>query len=382
MGIIGNMKKTPKIIQIVPALNQGGVEQGALETARYIIKKGWQSIVISNGGRMVKQLKSDGSEHIKLPLHKRNPLHLLYNTLRLVFIFLREKPDIVHARSRGPAWSAYLACKITKTPFLTSFHGTHGVQNKFKIFYNSVMLKGERIIANSHFIKEHITTIYSEPAERITVVQRGFDKKRFNLKKANAHHIYDQYTIDEKTPVILMPGRFTRWKGQDVLLKALPLLKTKKYVVLLVGNSNKKSNYTGKLKALSEDKNITGKVIFCNTQPDLSDYYKAACITISSSNKPEAFGRIAVESQAMATPVIATAHGGSLETIKEGETGWLIPHNDPKAMANAIDNALKNPKLLAEASKNAYTWAHKQFTIDKMCRGEFNVYKEMLKNAS
>jgi glycosyltransferase involved in cell wall biosynthesis len=373
------MKRTAKILQVIPALNQGGVEQGTLETSNYIVNQGWQSIVVSNGGKMVEKLVAEGSTHIKLPLHKRNPLHIFFNTFMLIKIINSEKPDIVHARSRAPAWSAYFACKFTKTPFLTSFHGTHGTQNWFKIFYNRIMLKGIHVIANSNFIKNHIIEIYKEPAERITVVQRGFDQTRFNPKTVNEKEIFQKYDTNKKTPIILMPGRFTRWKGQDTLLKALPLLKTQKYVVLLVGSSNKQSNYTNELKELSENKNIAGRVIFCGTQSELAPYYKAATLTISASAKPEAFGRVAVESQAMSTPIIATAHGGSLETVKDNETGWLIPPSDPKAMALTIDNALKNPKTLASISKNAYNWAHAQFTIDKMCQGEFKIYEDLLK---
>ncbi len=366
-----------KILQVIPALEQGGVETGTLETASYIVKHGWQSIVASNGGKLVERLEKEGSKHLKLSLHKRNPIAIFYNAFKLIKIIKSEQPSIVHARSRAPAWSAYFACKFTKTPFLTSFHGTHGIQNKFKIFYNSIMLKGVHVIANSNFIKQHIIENYHEPAERITVVQRGFDLKRFNPKKASAERIRKHYNIDKKTPVILMIGRFTRWKGQHILLQALSQLKTRKYVVLLVGSSNKKSQYTNELKHLAKNKNITGRVIFCGSQTELADYYKAATITISASLRPEAFGRIAVESQAMATPIIATNHGGSLETVKHGETGWLIPPSDSKAMALTIDNAINNPKL-EKIAKNAYNWATAHFTIDKMCAGEFKIYKEIL----
>lgn len=373
------MKDTHKILQVIPAArNQGGVEQGTLETASYIVNQGWESVVVSQTGPSVELLEKEGSKHIHLPLHKRNPVHIFYNAFRLIEIINSEKPDIVHARSRGPAWSAYFACKYTKTPFLTSFHGTHGTQNWFKIFYNRIMLKGMHVIANSEFIKNHIIETYGESPERITVVQRGFDPKRFNPKTAESEKIHKLYNIDKKTPIILMPGRFTRWKGQHILLKSLPLLKTQKYVVLLVGDDNKISDYTNELKELSTDKNITGDVIFCGSHNELANYYKAASVTISASTRPEAFGRVAVESQAMATPIIATAHGGALETVKDKETGWLIPPSDPKDMALAIDSAINDTRNLANISKNAYNWAHAQFTIDKMCQGEFKIYTEIL----
>lgn len=368
------MSQPLKILQVVPALHQGGVETGTVEMSDYLIKQGWQSVVASHGGKMVKTLLSGGGKHIQLPLHHRNPLHILYNAMRLAMVIKKERPDIVHARSRAPAWSAYFACKWTKTPFLTSFHGTHGTQNRFKMFYNRIMLKGVHVIANSNFIQQHLIEVYGEKRSRITIAQRGFNPQRFNLKEANGEGIRQQYGIAKNTAIILMVGRFTRWKGQHILLQALQHLKLKDYVVLLVGSSNKRSEYTQELENLASD-----KVIFCGSQSNLADYYKAAGITISASTRPEAFGRVAVESQAMGTPVIATSHGGSLETIQDGETGWLIPPNDAKALAEKIDIAFKNRSTLATMGKKAYNWATTNFTTDKMCEREFAVYKKILR---
>jgi len=371
-----------KILQVTAALEQGGVERGTAEMAAFIVSQGAQSFVASQGGRLVEELEKNGSKHYFLPLARRNPVTILYSAFQLHKLIRNEEIDLVHARSRAPAWAAFFACKLTGVKMVTTFHGTHRIQNRIKKLYNSVMVRGERVIAISGFIKKHIIENYAVKEERIDIAPRGFDPVVFNpdLISNEARHKLKQSlhltTVGEK--VISLPGRLTRWKGQPLFLEALSRVKDLSWQALLIGGAGKKSAYDNELKALVKKMGIEARVKFLGDQRDIVPYYAISDLVVSVSTEPEAFGRVAVEAQAMAKPIIASAHGGSLETVKDGETGWLFANGDVVDLASKLRYALSEKVDLAEIGALGRQWVAETYTIDKMCQSEWNAYMKVL----
>lgn len=365
-----------KVLQVTAALEQGGVERGTVEMAAFIVAQGAQSYVASQGGRMVADLVGQGSRHIQLPLARRNPFAVLYSAFMLARLIRQEKIDLVHARSRAPAWAAYIATRMTKTKFITTFHGTHRIQNGFKRFYNSSMVRGERVIAISQFIKKHIMDNYAVPESRIDVAPRGFDPKIFDPRLVDQLKIQTlKRTIGLKNevPVLSLPGRLTRWKGQTLFLEALARIKDLPWQAVIIGGPGKKIAYFEELKALGLQLGIAERVFFVGNQPDITSYYALSDIVVSASIEPEAFGRVAVEAQAMGKPVIVSAHGGSLETVIDDKTGWYFDNGNIVDLAEKIRIALGSENLnsIGERSRQ---WVMENFTIDRMCRAEWDGY--------
>lgn len=377
----------PVILQVLPELISGGVERGTLEMAEAIAAQGWRSIVASAGGPMAEQLKRFGAEHIELPLASKNPLQIWRNADHLEQIIRKCGVDIVHARSRAPAWAAYLAAKRTKTKFLTSFHGVYKHQNAFKRWYNEIMTKGERVIAVSHFIEEHLQRVYAVDPNKIRVVQRGADMRLFRRERVNGHSIMrlaKEWLVPEGVPVILVPGRITRWKGQHVVLEALKLLPPEQtFFCLLVGEDSKHPEYRQELEDIIADSpRLLGNVRITGNCTNMTDAYGIADVVIVPSTEPEAFGRVPIEAQAMGKPVIATNHGGARETVIDTVTGWLVPPEDSKVLADFIAFALKlAPEQKESLAETAINHIWQNFSTVAMCNGEMNVYRELLQLA-
>lgn len=371
-----------KILQVTAALEQGGVERGTVEMADFIVSQGAQSFVASQGGRLVDELEKNGSKHFLLPLARRNPAAILYSAFRLQKMIRSEKIELVHARSRAPAWAAFLACQLTGVKMVTTFHGTHRIQNRIKKLYNSVMVRGERVIAISDFIKNHIIENYAINEEQIDIAPRGFDPVIFDPDLISSKMKYELkqslnlMTAGEK--VISLPGRLTRWKGQPLFLEALAQVKELSWQALLIGGAGKKSAYNDELKALAKKLGIKDRVKFVGDQQDIAPYYAISDLVVSASTEPEAFGRVAVEAQAMGKPIIASAHGGSLETVKDGETGWLFDNGDVADLASKLRYALSENVDLARIGASGRQWVTETYTIDKMCQSEWNGYLKVL----
>ncbi|MEM7616920.1 MAG: glycosyltransferase family 4 protein [Pseudomonadota bacterium] len=378
-------KKT--ILQILPALNSGGVERGTIDIARAIVDNGWQSLVASAGGKMINQVKSVGATHIELPLATKNPFKILKNKRRIIDIIKKYNVDIVHARSRAPAWSCYLACKELSeqnhpVKFITTFHGTYKNQNPLKKLYNSVMVKSIHVIAVSEFIKKHIIDNYGLYSKNITVIHRGVDVEYFNsdnIKSARTLEAASKLRLPDDVPIILLPGRITNWKGQLFLLKSLTRLSHKNYYCLIIGAYQSHMSYYNKLKKFIKKNKLQQNVRIMEDVSDIATIYKMSDIIISSSLRPEAFGRIAIEGQAMGRLVIATNHGGSCETIINNKTGWLVDVDDTKKMADAIENAIG---LTKDERKLIYNAAieniQNNFTLKQMCDNTINLYSKIL----
>jgi glycosyltransferase involved in cell wall biosynthesis len=372
-----------KIIQLLPSLDTGGTEQSAVDLAIYLKSQQITSFVASKGGWKVKELSENGITHFTLPLHRKSPWAIWANSRRLIKIIDEYNVDILHARSRAPAWAAWLAHKARpSTKFITTFHGTYGASNALKRAYNRVMLKGPWVIANSLFIKQHIINTYGYPADHILVAQRGANPEVFNPARFNAasrRQLLKTHGILQNGPVLTLVGRLTRWKGQHVFLEALGWVKHLEWQAVIVGGPTVGNPYFEELKQLAQRHGIADRIHFAGDQADAAAWYDVSDLCLSCSIRPEAFGRVAVEAQMMAKPVIATALGGSNETVESGKTGWLIEPDSPQALANALANALTHKDQLASMGQRARAWVGTHFTTRLCCENEFNAYKRLLK---
>lgn len=370
---------------MLPALGgSGGVERGTVEIAGCIRANGWRALVASSGGERVHQLSRAGAEHIELPLHSKNPLTIWANVAKLEKLILDEKVDIVHARSRAPAWSAYLACKRTGAAFVTTFHGTYSAGTRVKRWYNSIMTRGERVIAISKFIAGHLKQMYGAPGEKIRVIHRGVDLDSFNSAKVSAERVVQlagAWRLEDGYPVVMLPGRLTRWKGQGVFIEAIASLGRKDIRCVLVGSDQGRTGYRKELERLIELHGLSGVVRIVDHCDDMPAAYMLADVVVSASTDPEAFGRVVVEAQALGRPVVAPDHGGACETIIQGKTGWLFKPCDKDSLAAALRDALG----LSEAERQAFVEraimsVRDHFSRDAMCLKTLDVYREVLSN--
>ncbi len=369
------------ILQVTAALEQGGVERGTVEMAAFIVSKGAKSFVASQGGRMVYELEKEGTTHIKLPLEHRNPFSILYSAFALKRLIQLEGIDLVHARSRAPAWAAFLACRMTGTKFVTTFHGAHKIQNRFKRFYNSSMIKGERVIAISQFIKDHIIDNYGVDKNRIDIARRGVDPQIFNPDIISASGLLElkkSLGITGDGPIISLPGRLTRWKGQALFIEALSKIQDLQWTALLVGGAGKKKAYLHELQCLTRQLGIANRVIFCGSQADIVPYYAISNLVVSASTEPEAFGRVAVEAQAMGKPVIVSEHGGALETVLNNKTGWYFRNGDVFDLASRLRLTLESSENLPAIGASARKWVQENFTVERMCEAEWDSYQSQM----
>lgn len=373
--------KQPVILQVLPELRSGGVERGTIDMAKAIKRAGGKPIVASEGGAMVSQLSHSGILHIHLPLASKNPFVIRRNAKKLVKIIREHKVDVVHVRSRAPAWSAWMACRRTKCRFVTTFHGTYGLGGSLKRWYNSIMTRGERVIAISHFIAQHIQTHYAIDPTKMRVIHRGVDLKLFNPFAHSAQRMIEitkEWRLPEELPLVLFPGRITRWKGQDVFLKALAKLPHRNFFAVILGDDKGHENYRQELEALISKLGLEGLVRIARHTNYVSEAYMLARVVVATSIEPEAFGRVVLEAQAMGKPVIATNHGGPQETVMPDVTGWLIEPGKDDVLALYIDHALNlDDDTLHWMAEHGVVNA-RQFSLEIMCQNTLNVYMELL----
>lgn len=378
---LGDRRAT--VLQVLPALGtSGGVERGTVEVAAAVVQAGGRALVASAGGAKEHELGRVGAEHYTLPMATKNPIGIYNNISRLTDLIKQEKVDIVHARSRAPAWSAYYAAKRAKIPFVTTFHGTYGHGNVFKRIYNSAMTKGVRVIAISNFIAGHIRQHYGVPSERIRIIHRGVDLSRFSAANVTAQRVIalaNEWRIADGYPVVMLPGRLTRWKGQTVFIEAIAQLKRHDLRCLLVGGDQGRHEYRSELESLVEKHDLGEVVRIVDSCRDMPAAYMLTDVVVSASTDPEAFGRVIIEAQALGRPVIATDHGGAKETVIENQTGWLVPPSDPGALAVAIERAIGlNEQRRATLADKAISNVRDHFSTAAMCRKTLDVYDEIL----
>lgn len=373
-------KKT--ILQVVPALISGGVERGTLEIAKNIVRVGHNSIVISAGGPMVESLEDSGSEHITLNVASKNPVTIWKNARKLANIIRSRNIDIVHARSRAPAWSCYMAAKATNVKLITTFHGIYNFKNFLKKFYNSVMTEGRSVIAVSNFVKKHIVDNYKVDPNKITVIHRGvnhneFSKKKLSEDKLNQYR--EKYRVPADTPVLLLPSRMTRWKGHMVLIDALEKIKHLNFYCIMAGDLAKHPTYVSRIKEKIHQYKLQSHIQLFGNEPDIISLYGISDIVLSTSIEPEAFGRTIIEAQAMEKIVIATNIGGACETIQDGLNGFHVEPNDSIALAQKIEHCLSliGSEQEKNMTMNARKTASENFSLEKMLKNTLAIYNHI-----
>ena len=371
------------VLQVLPRLAAGGgVERGTVEIAAAIVAAGGRALVASAGGSMIHDLGRVGAEHFTLPVHSKNPLVMYANIDRLTELIRAQGVDVVHARSRAPAWSAYFATRRTGTPFVTTFHGTYSAGNWLKRRYNAVMTWGDRVIAISGFIAGHVRQVYGVQTARIRIVHRGVDLSRFEASRVGAERVValaNRWRLTDGLPVVMLPGRLTRWKGQTVFIEAVAKLGRRDIRCLLVGSDQGRTGYRRELEALVEKHGLGEIVRIVDHCDDMPAAYMLTDVVVSASTDPEAFGRVVPEAQALGRPVIASDHGGAKETVIVGETGWLTPPGDVDVLAETLDRVLnlKGPARERLAEK-ALAHVRRDFSREAMCAKTLDVYNEVL----
>jgi glycosyltransferase involved in cell wall biosynthesis len=373
--------RPPAVLQVVPSLVSGGVERGTIEIATALAAAGWTAYVASAGGPMERELARAGIEHIHLPLASKNPLTVRRNVAALAGIIRQRQVDIVHARSRAPAWSAWKAAKKTGRRFVTTFHNAYGTGAPFKHWYNSVMARGERVIAISDFVAQHAASEYGVGTDRLRTIPRGVDMKLFDADRVNGDRVADlaaKWRVPDDFSVVMLPGRLTRWKGGLDFIEAIARLGRRDLCCLLVG-AEQRSGFRRELETQIERHGLACQFRIVEDCRDITAAYVLADVVVSASTDPEGFGRTIVEAQAMGRPVIATDHGGARETVIPGNTGWLVPPGDTAAMAAAIGEALSlDPVSRTALGRRARSHIAAGFTREAMCARTIDIYEELL----
>ena len=383
------MSSNIKVLQVIPKLGYGGAETGCYDIAHYLPENKCESFIVTSGGQLTKFIDKEKVRLIRLPVHSKNPLLIFLNSIFLVAIILFFNISIVHARSRAPAWSCLIATKLTRRKFVTTFHGTYNFSGKFKKFYNSVMVRSDLIIAGSNFIFSHIKENYSEflnQKKKFLVIFRGINVDYFDPStklETDEKKLLEEWEINKEKKIILMPGRLTSWKGQEMFIESLNLVKIElgyeAFHVVILGNDQGRNLYKKKLLRLTEQYRLTNQIKFIDHCNDMALAYQVSDVVISASIEPEAFGRVAVEAQSMEKLMIASNIGGSNETIINEKTGFLFKSGDPNSLSQKIIQAITmddtSTKLMGkEGRKNII----KKFNVEKMCFSTYSEYKRIL----
>lgn len=381
--------KRPVVVQVLPELSAGGAEQGCIDMAEGLVRNGAEAIVVSNGGRRVGELKRIGAEHISLPVHAKNPVSLFRNTGRLKELILERGVHIIHARSRAPAWAAYYACMQLQKQgnpvrFMTTCHAPYNQNNTLKKKYNSVMARGERVIAISHFVADYLRENFHVTDDRLRIVHRGISLERFHPKMVTPQRMIDlsrEWRVPDGAEIILLPGRLTRWKGHHVLIEAMAQIKNDNIFCVMIGDDQGRTEYRKELEQAIEAKGLSGKVRLIGHCKDMPAAYMMSAVVVSASIDPEGFGRVPVEAQAMGCPVIATDHGGARETVYPEETGWLVPPGTARELTKALDIALSlTDRDRAILATRAMTNAARNFSREQMMGRTLDIYGELLED--
>ena len=379
------------VLQVIPKLGYGGAETGCYDIAHYLAEKECGSYIVTSGGELLKFVNKEKVKIFRLPVHSKNPILITFNTLILSLFIIFFTINIVHARSRAPAWSCYLACIFTRTIFVTTFHGTYNFKSKLKKFYNSIMLRSKLIIAGSNFIFSHINENYEEylnKEKKLRVIFRGINVDYYNQKNISIlkqEQLKKEWNLESNKFTILLPGRLTYWKGQEKFIESLNILIEDynfiNFQAIILGSDQGRTVYKKKLINLVERYSLNKKVKFINHCKEMPLAYSLADAIVSTSIEPEAFGRVAVEAQSMGKPIIASNIGGSKETILNKKSGLLYKFDDPRELAKSLNTVIQltqeELKLMGnEGRKNII----KKFDVDTMCDTNLNEYKKLLKN--
>ena len=364
------------VLQILPDLNAGGVERTVLETAEALRAGGHGAHVISAGGRLVPELEALGGVHHTAQIGSKNILNVPWRIAGLRRLIAEQKIDIVHARSRAPAWPALFAAQAEKIPFVTTYHGIYNASSALKRFYNSVMAKGEVVIANSKYTENHILREHGTDPDHIQVIPRGVDMALFDPSRLHGVNVRDRrasWGVSGDSNLVLLPARLTRWKGQTIALEALAKL-PETYHLVLLGDAQGRDDYVAELRAQAERLGLSARVQMPGHDADMATAYLAADIIICPSTDPEAFGRTAAEAQAMGRPVIVSNHGGAVEVVEHGIAGWRVPPGDAMALANAIERIDELSNIAGARDRIA-----KNYSKTALQSALLGIYKSLMK---
>jgi glycosyltransferase involved in cell wall biosynthesis len=383
------MSSNLKVLQVIPKLGYGGAETGCYDIAHYLPENNCGSYIVTSGGDLLKFINKEKVKIIKLPVQSKNPIIIFINFLALVGIILFNNISIVHARSRAPAWSCLFAAKITGRKFITTFHGTYNFKSKIKKFYNSVMVRSDLIIAGSNFIFSNIKENYSkylDSKKKLLVIFRGINVDYFDPSTkldSDEKKLLKKWQIEKDKKIILLPGRLTGWKGQELFIEAINLVNIElgyeAFYAVILGSDQGRDLYKKKLIRLTEQHRMINQIKFIDHCKDMALAYKVSDIVVSASIEPEAFGRVAVEAQSMEKPIIASNIGGSNETIVDEKTGFLFESNNAKSLSQKILKTLSLDEVSLksigiEGRKNII----QKFNVEKMCFSTYSEYKRIL----
>ena len=377
-------KSKPTILQVIPALTSGGVEIETIEIAKAIVAAGGRAIVVS--GTEENTIKEEGIEFRTLPLNTKNPFRISQNITHLKNLMLQEKVDLVHARSRAPAWSAYKAARALKVPFVTTYHAAYSAGSMLKTVYNSIMARGDRVIAISRFIEKHVIEKYKEfswfEAAKIRLIERGIDLQLFNpatISKERVKRVREEWRMLPSSRLILLPGRISRKKGQELLINALSRMKEKDVILVLAGSDQGHESYRNFLLQYAGSLGLGDRVKWVHPCSDLPAAYQLADVIVCPSLLPEGFGRVIAEAQAMKKPIVVSNHGAAPEVIEEGITGWSIAPGDVDGFARVLDDILEfSPARLKDIGEKGRERVEMYYSREGMGSKTIAVYKELL----
>ena len=383
------MSSKLKVLQVIPKLGYGGAETGCYDIAHYLPENNCESFIATSGGELLKFIDKKKVNIIKLPLHSKNPFLIIINSIALIAVILLNNISIVHARSRAPAWSCWLATKITGRKFVTTFHGTYNFDSVIKKFYNSVMVRSDLIIAGSNFIFSHIKENYSKyinNKKKLLVIFRGINVDYFDSTTkiySDEKKLLTKWEIEKDKKILLLPGRLTSWKGQEIFIEAINLVNIElgyeAFYAVILGSDQGRDLYKKKLIRLTEQYRLINQVKFIDHCKDMALAYKVSDIVVSASIEPEAFGRVAVEAQSMEKPIIASNTGGSNETIIDEKTGFLFESGNAKSLSQKILKVITMDDTLLKAigiqgRKNVI----QKFNVEIMCFSTYSEYKRII----
>ena len=383
------MSSKLKVLQVIPKLGYGGAETGCFDIAHYIFDNNCSSFLITNGGPLTKFINKKKVKYIRLPVNSKNPIIMLLNTILISVIVFFYNIDIIHARSRAPAWSCFLASKITRKKFVTTFHGTYNFKSKIKKFYNSVMLRSDLVIAGSNFIFSHIKENYKEylnNSKKFLVIFRGINIDYFDASTTfteDEDKLFKSWNLEVEKKTILLPGRITEWKGHEMFIEAMNKINIqlghKSFKAVILGSDQGRDLYKKKLIRLVEQYRMNDQIKFVDHCENMPLAYKISDLIVSTSIEPEAFGRIAVEAQSMEKPIIASNLGGSKETIVNNKTGILFDAGDSDDLSKKIIEFFNFDKsTIEQMGKEGRKNVSAKFNVEKMCFSTYSEYKKLI----
>ena len=379
------------VLQVIPKLGYGGAETGCYDIAHFLPENDCGSFLATSGGELLKFVKKDKVKLIRLPVHSKNPFLIILNSLVLIFLIIFYKIDIIHARSRAPAWSCYLASLVTRRIFVTTFHGTYNFKSKIKKFYNSIMLRAKLTIAGSNFIFGHINENYSEylsKGKKLRVIFRGINIDYYNSQNISVlkqEKLKQEWGLDSNKFIILLPGRLTYWKGQEKFIESLNILvedyNITNFQAIILGSDQGRKVYSKKLSNLVQRYSLNKKIKFIQHCNEMPLAYSLADVVVSASIEPEAFGRVSVEAQSMGKPIIASNIGGSKETNINKKNGFLYNHDDPRELAKSLNAVIQlSPDELKSIGNEGRKNITKKFDVETMCQSNLKEYRRLIKN--